>query len=60
MGKWVSIYFRDDEYRKLQQVLEKERNRRGEDIKAWKLLKEWVMKSWLLKLRVRLLVIVRD
>ena len=43
MGKWVSIYFRDDEYRKLQQVLEKERNRRGEDIKAWKLLKEWVM-----------------
>ena len=40
MGKWVSIYFRDDEYRKLQQILEKERIRRGEDIKAWKLLKE--------------------
>jgi len=43
MGKWVSIYLKNDEYRKLQQALEKERIRRGEDIKAWKLIKEWVI-----------------
>jgi len=43
MGKWVSIYLTNEEYKKLQQRVEKERLRRGEDIKAWKLVKEWVI-----------------
>ena len=43
MGKWVSIYFNDVEYRKLERVLERESRRRGRKISAYELLKEWVV-----------------
>jgi len=43
MGKWVSIYFRNDEYRVLEKVLERESKRRGKKLSAYELLKEWVM-----------------
>jgi len=43
MGKWVSVYFKDDEYRKLEKVLERESKRRGKKLSAYELLKEWVM-----------------
>ena len=43
MGKWVSIYFNDVEYRKLERMLERESRRRGRKISAYELLKEWVV-----------------
>ena len=43
MGRWVSIYFNDVEYRKLERMLERESRRRGRKISAYELLKEWVV-----------------
>ena len=43
MGKWVSVYFRDAEYKKLEKVLEKESRRRGKRLSAYELLKEWTL-----------------
>ena len=43
MGKWVSVYFNDVEYRKLERILERESRRRGKRLSAYELLKEWVL-----------------
>ena len=43
MGKWVSIYFKDAEYAKLEKILEKERKIRGRKISAYELVKRWVV-----------------
>ena len=43
MGKWISIYFRKAEYEKLKMVLKKEKRRKGREVSAYKLLKEWIM-----------------
>ena len=42
MGKWVSVYFNEAEYRKLEKALEIESRRRGRSLSAYELLKEWV------------------
>jgi len=43
MGKWVSVYFNEDEYEKLEKVLKKEEQRRGRKLSAYELLKEWAL-----------------
>jgi len=43
MGRWVSVYFNDVEYRKLEKILERESRRRGKKLSAYELLKEWVV-----------------
>jgi len=43
MGKWVSVYFKDAEYRKLERIVEKESKRRGEKLTKYKLVREWVL-----------------
>jgi len=45
VGKWVSLYFKDAEYRKLVKILEREAKRRGRKLSAYELLKEWVMEK---------------
>jgi len=42
MGKWVSVYFNDAEYRKLEKILKREEQRRGRKISAYELIKEWI------------------
>ena len=43
MGRWVSVYFNDVEYEKLERVLKKEEQRRGRKLSAYELLKEWAL-----------------
>ena len=42
MGRWVSIYFTDEEYERLSRVLDEYRRREG-SLSAYALLKRWVM-----------------
>jgi len=43
LGRRVSVYFKDADFVKLREVLERESKRRGRKLSAYELVKEWII-----------------
>jgi len=43
VGRWVSIYFRDADFLRLENVRKKASKKKGREVSYYELVREWVM-----------------